>query len=281
MQLKFLKMSPSGNVTVLVTFPYIASINTRQEVSKIIMERYNDVEQVGFISYLENNIPRLDMMGGEFCGNATRCLGALLVLDNPSVLKQIAPDCWHVEVSVSGVPSLLDVYLALNGNDINSSVRIAMKDVKYSEKMFNGFSLSVVSMEGITHVFVDKKLCDFPELNFKNVARDFREGLQLTSEDAVGIVWFDKISDKSFSIQPVVWVKNTNSVYYETACGSATAGLAWLFGKSGRIKDFDFLQPSGKIIKASFLKDGNACSVVIGGVVDILQRDTLDIERNI
>lgn len=149
MQLKFLKISPSGNVTVLVTFPYIASINTRQEVSKIIMERYNDVEQVGFISYLKNNIPRLDMMGGEFCGNATRCLGALLVLDNPSVLKQIAPDCWHVEVSVSGVPSLLDVYLALNGNDINSSVRIAMKDVKYSEKMFNGFSLSVVSMEGI------------------------------------------------------------------------------------------------------------------------------------
>jgi len=72
----------------------------------------------------------------------------------------------------------------------------------------------------------------------------------------------------------VVWVKETNSVYYETACGSGTVAVGMFLAFSQR-KDFSGFvrQPSGESILAEVKFDiakNEFKSSWIGGCVKII-----------
>ena len=61
--------NPGGNKTALVKgSDYTAS--QKQRINQMIMAKNPEVEQVGFLNQRTN---RLEMAGGEFCMNATRC----------------------------------------------------------------------------------------------------------------------------------------------------------------------------------------------------------------
>ena len=77
MLLHYLKYSPTGNITVLVTTPVPRP--EQPGVASRLLEAVGG-EQVGFIEpAADPRCPaRLQMMGGEFCGNATMSLGAML-----------------------------------------------------------------------------------------------------------------------------------------------------------------------------------------------------------
>ena len=79
MTVRYQKYSPTGNITVLVTTavprdrqPEVAAWLLKPEVA--------GGEQVGFVEPPTDPrcAARLQMMGGEFCGNATMALGAML-----------------------------------------------------------------------------------------------------------------------------------------------------------------------------------------------------------
>ena len=61
--------NPGGNITALVEGCEYSS-DEKKELNQMIMAKNPNVEQVGFLSTKEN---RLEMAGGEFCLNATRC----------------------------------------------------------------------------------------------------------------------------------------------------------------------------------------------------------------
>lgn len=61
--------NPGGNITALINgCDY--DTNQKKLINRMIMEKYSQVEQVGFLS---NKTNCLEMSGGEFCANATRC----------------------------------------------------------------------------------------------------------------------------------------------------------------------------------------------------------------
>ncbi|MCI8362849.1 MAG: hypothetical protein HFJ41_07030 [Clostridia bacterium] len=68
-EIKYKILNPGGNKTALI---YGSEYTDSQKIliNKMIMEKNSQVEQVGFLS---NKINRLEMAGGEFCINATRC----------------------------------------------------------------------------------------------------------------------------------------------------------------------------------------------------------------
>lgn len=66
MNIKYNLLNPAGNMTIIVTTP--VKENDRRFVADALMKAEPSSEQVGF---LESNV--LNMAGGEFCGNATRC----------------------------------------------------------------------------------------------------------------------------------------------------------------------------------------------------------------
>lgn len=81
-------LNPGGNITALVEgIP--DSRPLRKTINDEIMRAFPKVEQVGF---LDRSIKRLEMAGGEFCGNATRCAAYLLLGGKPG----------RAELNVSG-----------------------------------------------------------------------------------------------------------------------------------------------------------------------------------
>lgn len=76
-ELSFWKISPGGNTTILITSPSLP-VSARPGIAARLMSSLHlHAEQVGFVD-LGATIPRIDMMGGEFCGNACRSLAAML-----------------------------------------------------------------------------------------------------------------------------------------------------------------------------------------------------------
>lgn len=64
---------PGGNTTAIVEGIPSSQLE-RRRINDVIMKQYPKVEQVGF---LDRSLPRLQMAGGEFCGNATRSAACL------------------------------------------------------------------------------------------------------------------------------------------------------------------------------------------------------------
>ena len=71
----YFRANPCGNITGFVVAPVYPGY--RKAYTDCIIDQIDkDVEQVGFISPAYEGAPlRMDMMGGEFCANATRAYG--------------------------------------------------------------------------------------------------------------------------------------------------------------------------------------------------------------
>ena len=73
MMIRYIPADPAGNLTAIVLSPVAAQ--DRAKIAAEMMTRCPEgFEQVGFAdeTSLTGDLPTLCMMGGEFCGNATR-----------------------------------------------------------------------------------------------------------------------------------------------------------------------------------------------------------------
>ena len=78
MELDYVLMDPTGNVTALVRTP--APAERQPELARILMDAEPSAEQAGFLSSGGDGADvALRMAGGEFCGNAAMCAGALFL----------------------------------------------------------------------------------------------------------------------------------------------------------------------------------------------------------
>lgn len=78
MNISYTKIDPAGNITVIVD-----SFVPREQQSRVaseLMKRDVTVEQVGFLEKPDDPCcaVRLQMMGGEFCGNASLSAAAVI-----------------------------------------------------------------------------------------------------------------------------------------------------------------------------------------------------------
>lgn len=73
MQIRTIKADPSGNITLFLLDPVAPEI--RKALNQKLLSLDPSVEQIGCLSLKESQ-PQVEMMGGEFCGNATRSAGA-------------------------------------------------------------------------------------------------------------------------------------------------------------------------------------------------------------
>jgi histidine racemase len=212
-------LSPGGNDTALVAG--IVSKDARKQINAAIMKKYSNVEQVGFYKYSQNsNIYTLEMAGGEFCGNATRAL-AYLVLNGKKE---------DISVRVSGTNQILQ---AGTTNDTNTYTYIPItKGLDAIEKLKP--NVYKISLDGITHVvtFIDKKY-SAEVLMDKAKAILSRTNL-LTTSVAAGVMFVRKNSCGTYLLDPVVWVREIKTIFYETACASGTTALALLLAKNNR-----------------------------------------------
>ncbi len=274
-KLEFYKLSPGGNTTILITSPIIKNSSERASLANILMDELHlHAEQVGYVTKTDDSV-RLDMMGGEFCGNASRSLAAMLAFEDYKGFY-VENDCYYGQIEVSGVSRPLQVKIEKSDDTLNASVEMPIDSDTNCIKndIYEDRSVDIVRMEGISHVLINEDIFPFPDDYVKRSA-SIRKVFELTQEEAVGCIWYKEV-DGRFEINPVVWVRGIDSTYYETACGSGTVALGLLISNKKK-DDIDILigQPSKEDISAKIDFDKKSqCfkQAWIGGQVKIIAR---------
>ncbi|UQZ88325.1 diaminopimelate epimerase [Deltaproteobacteria bacterium Smac51] len=269
MDIQFIKLSPTQNMTILVESPVPRELH--KEVAQELM-KYDGVfaEQVGFIEAPEHNPDawgRLQMMGGEFCGNATMSLAAVLAMG-----REI-PDGRPVDVplEVSGLDGIINVDLTLQGHEAHCSVEMPRPEkIEQLTLHLKGedYQINVVTLEGITHIIVDVDLVSGDKAIFAE--RALREWKSNFSAEALGLILYDRV--RNF-IKPLIYVESTDSFVWERGCGSGSAALgAYLAHKAQGTVGVDIAQPGGVITVMSGYKPDRTMKTVISGNVKLVAR---------
>ena len=145
---KYFRANPCGNITGFVVAPVYPGY--RKAYTKCIIDQIDkDVEQVGFISPAYEGAPlRMDMMGGEFCANATRAYGLYSAgfYDTDGLVD--------IEVYVSGHEGTTDVIADVKNQKAYVALDAALdkKDVEIAGK-----KLKLIELPGISHLIVEEK----------------------------------------------------------------------------------------------------------------------------
>ncbi len=245
---------PSGNPTALV-IGIEKDIEKRKEINNYLMSKYDFVEQVGFIS--KNNY-ELIMAGGEFCGNATRSAVKYYLNSKPG----------NISIKVSGVKDKLNAGID-NDNNVWVDMPIIKGDFSKSVKRINSNS-AIIKMYGITHMVIESGNINkkYNKEELKEYAYEILEEYNLLCENAAGVMFINKVNN-NIELYPVVFVREINTLFYETACGSGTTAVA-IYESSKLYKNIDInvIQPSGKIINVkTIVNENNIVNVRISGQV--------------
>jgi len=242
MDFQYTIFRPGGNDTALVLgIPRDPAV--RKKINDEIMARHSNVEQVGFISRAEEK-PELMMAGGEFCGNATRSTAYFLLGGKTGELS----------MTVSGVDVKLKAGVSESG-EAWAQMPIYV-DPKKVSSLSDGAMM--VEMKGITHVVKDNPFQNRKDPEFlKQYALDSLEKLGLTENyPACGLMLLTR-SGGVIQMEPIVWVKSIQTLFYETACGSGTTAVGLVEAlKNGQSVNIPIIQPSGIPISISVSFDG-------------------------
>jgi diaminopimelate epimerase/ribosomal protein S18 acetylase RimI-like enzyme len=252
---------PSGNTTAIV-FDQLADTD-RKQLNSDLMQTWiarnsgqPEVEQCCFVLPPNNPaaVARVEMFGGEFCGNATRSVAWLVTKGED----------YAGLIEVSGV----DRPLAFQVKD---------DDVTAEMPLPNGGSLArpvtegaLVQLDGIAQLVVT----DAAQRQARS-PRELLNGLlrtnayDLANQPAVGVTYFDQATGKA---EFCVWVNAVDTVFDETACGSGTCAIGVASADRSKTSvDLGVVQPSGETIRTQAAYDGaKVARSYISGKVDIL-----------
>ena len=226
--------SPCGNDTALVEGTNIDE-QTKKIINNKIMNTNNNIEQVGFVSL---DRCKLVMAGGEFCGNATRSAAYYYLKGNSG----------EIDIKVSG-----DIIIKAGVNKEGKAwSQIPLYEGRdYIKQLDKG--IFEIKISGIKYMILEKDLSKqylSDKKNIKSNAMNLLKEYNLRESEAMGVIFLEDVNN-NIKIHPVVWVRNVNTIFYETSCGSGTTAVAMLKAiQNNRSQNIDIIQPSNQIITA-------------------------------
>ncbi len=254
---------PSGNTTAVV-FDQLLDVG-REELNSFVMAAWKDkegdrpeVEQCCFVTTPcdRRAMARVEMFGGEFCGNATRSVIRLLTEGKD----------YEGLIEVSGV----DRPLSFGVSDEIVSLEMPLpEDGKQAERFEEG---TLVQLDGISQLVVTdavKQLDQTPREMLLGLLEQNK--YELAGQPAVGVTYYDEASKNATFC---VWVREVNTIFDETACGSGTCaiGVALALNEKQDQK-LEVIQPSGESIVTEAIFDsalGRVNTSTIAGKVAVL-----------
>lgn len=235
---------PAGNRTAIVRSGVPKA--DRQKVAAAIMADSSlGAEQVGFETrpLYGGSLGRLEMAGGEFCGNAARSYGYLLCRER---------ELDHCKIEMSGTREQLEVICDLERGTSAAQMPMPEKLEMAGEDADSMYPL--VISRGITHM-----ICTDTE---------FDEGFARRMIDKFGKPF------KAFGVQfvngdnltPVVYVADSDTVCCESSCGSGSLAAAWFFtrDKKDGFHSYIFEEPGGRITVNIAKRQGRLAGTVGG-----------------
>lgn len=260
MNIQFVKLSPTQNITLLV-LSRVPHVN-QSLVASALMRADGDAEQVGFLESprLDGARMRLQMMGGEFCGNASMAVAAYLSSLDGLRNGQNAT----IPLEVSGAEGLVVCGITASDGGFEGTVDMPLpRSVERRALRYGGtvYNAQCVDMRGILHIIL-------PSGTFQNdglAEAALKEWSCLFEADAVGLILFD---ENTGQIRPLVYVPSAGSLVWERGCGSGSAAVGcYLAVRNGREICRAVSQPGGVITVRASAVNGLPDKLSITGMV--------------
>ncbi|MDU7338033.1 MAG: hypothetical protein E7L17_07960 [Clostridium sp.] len=249
MKLSIRVADPAGNITIFVMSKVPSKQYAAIAAKLLSMEKFH-AEQVAFqVSPRMGGQGRIQMMGGEFCGNATRSYGYLL-----SMLLPGNPETVTVEISGAQHPLTVQVDQEESRCETEMPLPVSICSVSYLDQEY-----PVVCFDGIVHTIVpgEKKEEEF----VRGLLKEVRAAADAS---AYGIMFLN-----GEKMVPVVYVCETDSLIWESSCGSGSMAvgvfLALQMGEGTR--RFTLQQPGGVIEASATVSNGKVTACRMGGPV--------------
>lgn len=250
-------LDPAGNVTAIVCSDVPAAERARV-AAQILRLPELGIEQVAFLTAPHSGGEiRLEMMGGEFCGNALRCAGFYQALRNGAQGKS----CVFAEISgADGVQPVM----ADTAEGTASTVMPLPLSVQPAG--WTDVQAARVTFAGITHFVID---CAQPDETLVQ-----RAIAAAPEASAVGAIFLDRTCG---SIKPVVFVRETASCVAENSCASGSVATAVVLTAdfADGITEIGIGQPGGTLEVGVQRTDGAVTGLSIGGAVRLTQTLTV------
>ena len=245
-----LRANPAGNITQFVLDP--VPFGDRAGIAARLLDLPDfEAEQVGFVCPpLHRGAGRMEMAGGEFCGNATRAFG-MLVAQQKGGLSQVL-----VEVSGCAGPVPVDVDWNAGSARTHMPLPRSVRPVQT-----DGLTGTLVDLGGIAHLVVENAV---PSLDFfARVEPLFQDFSEL---EAYGVIFLD-----TAAMTPLVKVPAVGSLVWEGSCGSGSLAAALAQSQDAPDGLFvrDYTQPAGVIQVSVLRQNGSTVSASIGGPVKL------------
>lgn len=225
-------MNPSGNTTILVKSP----VDTNKQAAlanRLLAAESVYAEQVGFLTVPDTGAAYtidLRMMGGEFCGNATRSAAvycAFAGLLPPNEDGSFTP---MVKCSGNDRPLTCTVKKTDTENTFQAEAQMPIPlEIKSGTLSFSKDKIPYVAVifQGITHYII---ACEDLPINsngapvpLQTVYAAIQDKLAEQALPAYGIMFYD---ERQKTVVPVVYVKETNSTFWEQSCASGSLAIA-------------------------------------------------------
>ncbi|MDR2398481.1 MAG: hypothetical protein LBD74_06950 [Spirochaetaceae bacterium] len=255
MQYEIVIADPAKNITILVLSP----VEDRAEAAKALLGLPGlGAEQVGFVLPPKaGELWRLEMMGGEFCGNAARSFG--LWVAQTQGYGGVA----DIPISISGMPVPLTVRVDTQAG--TAAVAMPRPQSQTPVLLSGGLALPVYAFAGITHVIV-------PGISVESQRKTWFQEIKAQIESrrplpqALGVLFYDR---ETAFMTPWVYVYATDSLVAESSCGSGSAALgAWRYEALEDGEEiFPVVQPGGVIEVRIWKCRGKIREIAIGGPV--------------
>ena len=240
MNFDYLVADPTGNITVLITSPYTEE--TRQDMIREAFALEPDCEQVGFIMPESDEVIRLEMMGYEFCGNATLSAAAWHA---GRLGLEPGEECTRTVIS-SGADAPLSVRVRrLSEDTYQGTVSMPVPEVS----SYRGWPL--VRFDGISHIIVPSDA--FTPDEAESAIRTFAGELDVPALGMMLCSEYDELinSDSQlgmFTISPLVFVPGSDTVVWEHGCATGSTAIGrYRYSLSGKNSSTEIKQPGGII----------------------------------
>lgn len=261
MKYEFVKLSPTQNMTIIVKSPVPRA--RQAQVAGALMS-YDSVygEQAGFMepATLPGAAARLQMMGGEFCGNASMCAAVLAARD--AGIAQGEQRLMPMEIS--GAEGVVGVRVKAMDGFYECAV-----DMPLPATFADWNGLHIVRLPGIIHAVMptnspEAETAKAPEL-LKKLAADM-------NADAAGMILYSRAEGR---IVPLVYVRGADSMVWERGCGSGSAAVGALEAYlTGTDSELALSQPGGVINVRAKWNGREITGINIAGQVRIVAEGT-------
>ncbi len=248
-ELIYITTAAGGNATAIQILEEALDGKEYARKGKKLIDEFQNfqVEQAGFLIPKDKHF---EMSGGEFCGNTA---GAAAILLGNTFEKQ------EIDFTMSGFEG--DITGCFNNIRTNKySVKCVFPNLSLDIEQIDD-NMYLADMGGIIYVVIKGKTPTGCETFHRRLIRR----LNLEDRKAVGAVWVQNDGD-AVKIDPVVWVKEIDSLFYETSCGSGSIAVAKVMNKA------NIIQPTGKVIKIFF--EGQ--DVVVNSEIQILHKKHIE-----